>query len=223
MKSSLKIIFLLMLLNSGLFAQSTLKPPIETGVSFSLAKSRKAIIDNIFYKFNFNIPADKGSEIVAAEEINFELKDLPSILQLDFKQDARNIKSISVNGKVILVNLQNEHLLFDKKNLLKGLNKIEIQFIAGNESLNRNTDYLYALFVPDHARTVFPCFDQPDLKAIFELTLTVPKDWKVLANGIKKDSVVSATNTTYHFANSNKLSTYLFSFAAGKFNTLKKN
>ncbi|MCZ4222614.1 M1 family metallopeptidase [Pedobacter rhodius] len=222
MKLPVKIVFLLLFLSAKLMAQTAINPALETGVSLTLAKSRKAIIDNIQYKLYFNIPADKNAAIAAAEEINFSLKTIPAILQIDFKQDAKHLKSISVNGKNIASNLQKEHLIIDKKYLLKGLNKIDIQFIAGNESLNRNADYLYALFVPDHARTVFPCFDQPDLKAQFALSLTVPNDWKVLANGVKKDSVSNASATTYNFANSDKLPTYLISFAAGKFSTLKQ-
>ncbi|WP_316829624.1 M1 family aminopeptidase [Pedobacter aquatilis] len=219
----MKSTFILFLLFSGLnlFAQTSVTATVETGVSLSLAKSRKAIINEIEYKLHFNIPASKASEIAASEEIKFNLKVIPTLLQLDFKQDAKHIKSIAVNGKSIAINLQKEHLLIDKY-LIKAVNKINIQFIAGNESLNRNPDYLYALFVPDHARTVFPCFDQPDLKAVFSLTLTVPKEWQVLANGAKKDSVSNVSATTYQFTNSDKLPTYLFSFAAGRFIPLKQ-
>lgn len=223
MKSSIKFLSSLLLISSGLFAQTVHNPAIETGVSLSLAKSRKAMIDNIQYKLHFTIPADKSTEIVATEEIRFDLKDVPSLLQLDFKQDAKHIKTIVVNGKTSDITLQQEHLIIEKKYLQKSSNKIDIQFIAGNESLNRNPDYLYALFVPDHARTVFPCFDQPDLKAQFLLSLTVPKEWNVLANGSKIDSVPTNLSTTYRFAKSDKLPTYLFSFAAGRFSTLKQN
>jgi len=212
-----------LLISSSLFAQTVQNPAIESGVSLSLAKSRKAMIDNIQYKLHFNIPADKNADIAASEEISFNLKDLPSPLQLDFKQYAKHIKSIVVNGKASEIKLEQEHLIIDKSYLQKSSNKIDIQFIAGNESLNRNADYLYALFVPDHARTVFPCFDQPDLKAQFLLSLTVPKEWNVLANGSKKDSVATNLSTTYNFVKSDELPTYLFSFAAGKFSTLKQN
>jgi aminopeptidase N len=73
------------------------------------------------------------------------------------------------------------------------------------------------LFVPDRARTVFPCFDQPDLKATFTLTLRIPEQWKALANGALKDSIVKDGQKTYHFKTSDLLSTYLFAFAAGDF------
>ena len=55
-----------------------------------------------------------------------------------------------------------------------GENLVEIEFIAGSTSLNRNPQFLYTLFVPDRARTAFPLFDQPDLKATYDLTLQLP-------------------------------------------------
>ena len=34
------------------------------------------------------------------------------------------------------------------------------------------SDYVYSLFVPADASTLFPCFDQPDLKARFVWSLS---------------------------------------------------
>ena len=96
---------------------------------------------------------------------------------------------MEVKGCPTKINMEYEHILLARQALKKGLNQVKINYITGNASLNRNDDYLYALFVPDHARSVFPCFDQPDLKAIFDLSLRVPVGWKVLANGILKDSL----------------------------------
>jgi aminopeptidase N len=198
------------------FAQNT-PAPVEPGVSLKLATYRHAILNDLQYTLSFNIPAIKSQAIDATESITFTLKAADELLQLDFKQSSENIKSITVNNLKTPVSFFDEHLLIDKKYLHAGINKIDLEFIAGNESLNRNDDYLYALFVPDRARTVFPCFDQPDLKSRFLLTLQIPTGWKVLANGIKKDSTVKGDSTTFHFANSDKLPTYLFSFTAGKY------
>jgi aminopeptidase N len=131
-------------------------------------------------------------------------------------------KAIISNNTKVPVQLKAEHLIVDTKYLNTGTNQIVITYVAGNESLNRNTDYLYALFVPDRARTVFPCFDQPDLKARFLLSLQVPGDWNALANATKKDSVINAKQNLYIFNNSDKLPTYLFSFTAGKYTSVKK-
>lgn len=217
-------IFLVFGLNFSCSAQQkTVKPiAVEPGVSFKLATYRKSIISNIQYSLEFDIPAEKSKVITATESVSLNLAKVDQPLQLDFKQNADHIKSIVVNGKKTTTNLQEEHLLINQQFLHRGKNQIDISFIAGDASLNRNNDYLYALFVPDRARTVFPCFDQPNLKANFLLTLQVPTDWKVLANAVKKDSVVNNQQTTYHFANSDKLPTYLFSFTAGKYNTVKE-
>ena len=77
---------------------------------------------------------------------------------------------------------------------------MEISFTSADKSLNRHADFLYTLFVPANARSVFPCFDQPDLKALFAVDLDMPQGW------------TSLTSDSTHL-----LPTYLFSFVAGKF------
>ncbi|RYE20573.1 MAG: aminopeptidase, partial [Sphingobacteriaceae bacterium] len=196
--------------------------PVTSGVSLELATYRKSAITNIQYTLQFNIPKEKTEAINAGVSISFKLNSITQDLQLDFKQNSDHIKILVVNDREVKVNLKEEHLLINKQNLKSGSNEINIDFIAGDASLNRNNDYLYALFVPDRARTVFPCFDQPDLKAKFELTLEVPKDWNVLANGDKKEVIQTQDKVIYHFANSDLLPTYLFSFTAGKYTDVKQ-
>lgn len=217
-----KYFCLFFLLSASCFAQQGRNPvAVEPGVSLALASSRSAAISNIQYKLHFTIPAEQTAPIQSTEGIDFKLNKL-TYLQIDFKQNADHIKGVWVNGKSIPIDFKAEHILVKQEYLKVGANHVEIKFIAGNESLNRNKDFLYALFVPDHARTVFPCFDQPDLKSKFLLSLTVPTDWQVMANAVKKDSFVQGNSTTYHFNNSDKLPTYLFSFTAGKYTYINK-
>lgn len=127
---------------------------------------------------------------------------------------------------------EQEHLLIPANVLKVGNNRVHIRFIAGNLSLNRNDDYLYTLLVPDRARTVFPCFDQPDLKARFQLTLTIPADWQAMTNAPVRDSSVANVGTptigtptgrkTIRFTSSGLIPTYLFSFVAGKFKPVSR-
>ncbi|RZK39797.1 MAG: aminopeptidase [Pedobacter sp.] len=207
---------------SPLFAQDSKIPVIEDGVSIDLATSRRASLKNIQYELKFIIPEDKDKPIGGQERVSFELLKNNQPLQLDFKQTKDHIISISVNQKRIEIEHKNEHLIISQKYLKLGRNTVEIEFIAGNESLNRNPDYLYALFVPDHARQAFPCFDQPDLKARFKLNLVIPKNWVALSNGKMINKSESETNLSYQFANSDLLPTYLFSFTAGKYKILNK-
>ena len=76
---------------------------------------------------------------------------------------------------------------------------------------------MYTLFVPARARLAFPCFDQPDLKARYSLTLEIPKGWEALANGQESARQERGDRLTLTFAETPPLPTYLFAFAAGRF------
>lgn len=204
------------------FAQSKDTIAIEKGVSFSLAAHRHAVIRDLAYYLSFNVPSQKAAPVTGSGTITFALSDITQSLQLDFKQTAARVKSVQANGKNIPVDIQQEHLLINNRYLHKGSNQVRIDFIAGDDALNRNDEYLYALFVPDRARTAFPCFDQPDLKAVFTLQLSVPANWNVLANGKLKQTVKTDTGNVFHFAPTEKISTYLFSFTAGKYQSVEK-
>ena len=198
-------------------AKTATEPIVEAGVSKKLAEYRKSVISKVQYNLEFTIPAQKSEAIQARAVLNFQLASIAYPLQLDFKENPDKVKSIMVNNKPVAVQLLKEHLVIGQKYLKPGKNEVRIDFQAGEGALNRNSDYLYTLFVPDRARTVFPCFDQPDLKATFTLTLRIPEQWKALANGALKDSIVKDGQKTYHFKTSDLLSTYLFAFAAGDF------
>ncbi len=122
-------------------------------------------------------------------------------LQIDFQGNANQLsKEILVNGKRLNTVLSDEHIVIPLQYLVQGENSVSISGYSGDKALNRSDDYMYTLFVPDHARSVFPCFDQPDLKAVFDLKLNIPEGWVSISNQTRKP-----------------IPTYLFSFTAGKF------
>lgn len=194
---------------------------MEEGVSLLLAKQRAQSIEQLNYELYFNIPVGIDEAIKGSNQIRFVLLDASQDLQLDFKEKADHLDSVQVNEQWIPTKIDNEHILIPHQFLQEGENSIALYFTAGNLSLNRNEDYLYTLLVPDRARTVFPVFDQPNLKAKFHLSLNVPSGWSALSNGLLKDSLVLADRTQYVFQASDEISTYLFSFAAGKFQQIK--
>ncbi len=61
------------------------------------------------------------------------------------------------------------------------------------EGLHRFVDpvddevYLYSQFETADAKRMFACFDQPDLKAAFDVTVTAPAHWEVISNGATVD------------------------------------
>jgi aminopeptidase N len=93
------------------------------------------------------------------------------------------------------------------------------------EGLHRFTDpaddgvYLYTDFETFHAHRVYACFDQPDLKAAFEFTVTAPDDWKVISNAVP-DVVAEpagADAARWHFPLGPVMSTYITAIAAGPY------
>ncbi|WP_339886377.1 M1 family aminopeptidase [Polaribacter vadi] len=196
---------------------------LETGISHELATYRKQQIADVVYNLHFKIPKEKTSTISSKLELNFKVEDLKQNVFLDFNEETSKLKSIKVNDKTSTINHQKEHIIIDKSNLVLGANQIEILFDAGETSLNRNEEFLYTLLVPDRASTLFPCFDQPDIKAKYNLQITAPKDWKVLAGGFEESALEIDGFIKHTFGTSDLMSTYLFSFVAGKFTEETKN
>lgn len=196
---------------------------IEKGISYELAKYRKLQVDDVKYHLTFNIPELKSAVIQSKLKLSATIKEVSNALILDFNEQKSNIKSVVVNTEKIEVHHENEHLIIAKEHLSKGANVIEIEFDAGEMSLNRNDEFLYTLLVPDRASTLFPCFDQPDIKANYTLTITAPKEWKVLCGAFEKEQLVKGDFIEHKFKESNKMSTYLFSFVAGKFSEELRN
>ncbi|MBL4644089.1 MAG: peptidase M1, partial [Flavobacteriaceae bacterium] len=196
---------------------------VEKGISYELARYRKLQVDDVKYALTFEIPKAKVAVIPSTLKLSATIKDLTNDLILDFNEKKSNIKSVVVNTKKIEVHHENEHLIILKKYLKKGTNIVEVSFDAGEMSLNRNEEFLYTLLVPDRASTLFPCFDQPDIKANYTLTITAPKEWKVLCGAFETAQIVKGDFIEHTFNETDKMSTYLFSFVAGKFREEVRN
>lgn len=196
--------------------------PVEAGVAKTLADHRKENITDLVYQLQFDIPEGKEEAITGKNKMIFNLKSTKQDLQIDFREDGQLIKSVKCNGNESAFRFESEHVVVPKSELIVGQNEVEIEFVAGNTSLNRNDEFLYTLFVPDRARTAFPCFDQPNLKASFQLNLSVPSHWKAMANGKLDSKKDEGDRSFYSFIKTKALPTYLFSFVAGKFETVTR-
>ena len=87
------------------------------------------------------------------------------------------------------------------------------------EGLHRFVDpvdgevYLYSQFETADAKRMFACFDQPDLKATFDVKVTAPQHWQVVSNG----ATSSADDGVHTFATTPRMSTYLVALIAGPY------
>ena len=190
-------------------------PITEEGVSFSLASQRADFLSDVHYSLGFDLTKEAG-KVVSSDTVSFRASQKKAVI-LDFKAPGANLLKVNVNNRNIKAFFENEHLTIPRKYVRKGNNTVIISFIANEQSLNRREDFLYTLLVPDRARTLFPCFDQPDLKAVFRLTLNVSESWVAVSNTEVELKKEQGGSTLYSFAPTKPLSTYLFSFVTGRF------
>lgn len=98
------------------------------------------------------------------------------------------------------------------------------EYSRSGQGLHRFTDpsdnetYLYSHLEPSDARRIFPCFDQPDMKTTFAVTMVVPADWTALSNQPEVSrSELPGELISVGFDTTPLLSSYLTSFAAGPY------
>lgn len=227
--TKIKYIEIIPIIFSILFfgCQITEKKSYLPGVSKELAQMRFNDISEVSYLLDMEIPDSIDFPIMAKSVIQFTKRDKKTPLVLDFVSESRKIFTVLLNDEKSFYQLENEHLIIPSEHLNQGKNKVEVTFEMGEGALNRNKEYLYSLFVPDRARTVIPCFDQPDIKAQVSYSIRMPKDWTAITNGqMDFEETVSKNATHVTFATTKPISTYLWGFAVGKFHKItvqKKN
>ncbi len=101
---------------------------------------------------------------------------------------------------------------------------VDCLYTNTGEGLHRFVDpsdqavYLYSQFETANAKLMFPCFDQPDLKATYTFHVTAPRDWEVVSNGTPERVTDNGDGSkTVHFATTKPMSTYITALIAGPF------
>jgi len=166
------------------------------------SRERAAQVSDVRYHSSF-VLTPQSSTSSGHERITFALRAARPLL-LDFRDGT--LSSVEVNGKPVAVKQENGHLELPADRLLAGENTVLAQLTANiapsgkaitrYEDRDDNTEYLYTLFVPMDASMAFPCFDQPDLKARFQLEVTAPDDWTVISNTAVEGSTTTGAHST---------------------------
>lgn len=199
----------LLVLHTTLVADSLLGP----GVSLELARYRTERVADVRYDLTLDVT--RRDTVTGNVRVSFTAKK-PDDVILDFR--GHWLRVLTVNGKPLLsAEFNGHHLRIPAREVRLGANTIDMRFAApiapAGASVIRFTDdkdkrdYLYTLLVPSDANLLFPCFDQPDLKAVFNLSLS-------------QSQSQSGQTRTLTNATSKQISTYLFAFATGPFERL---
>ena len=206
-------------------------PPLEPGVSRELARWRAQAYGDVRYDLALALRSPV-TKLEGRLELRVAVRGKPVDLVLDWRPPpGARLLAVEANGAALeRPRIVREHLVIPARHVRTGENVVRLAFespvaTAGTAvTLYRDredgSEYVYSLFVPSDASTVFPCFDQPDLKARFTLALDVPRAWETVSNAPAAAVTPGEATKRVAFRATEPISTYLFAFAAGPFEIL---
>lgn len=228
------LLIVLMLLALLMFASPPMPQDPEPGVARDLAVARKEMVSDVQYFLRFCL-APGASEVIGEATVVFRMPadaDPVAPLVLDFAGEA--LANVRVNDKDAQLRAVHDHVILPPDLLVRDRNKVQASFrskvAATGTPLTVYRDpadgreYWYTLVVPADAHRLYPCFDQPDLRAVFWVELDLPDDWTAVANTGRvpvDERPRDAVGTIWRFAPTKPLPTYLAAFACGPFATLE--
>jgi aminopeptidase N len=194
------------------------------------AAARAARIANVDYVLDFTLTGKETFN--GTTTLQFNLLDASTPLTVDL--DKATISTLTVNGKQVKPQYNNWFITLAPGDLVKGRNTVTVVYqrlhSTNGEGLHRMKDpvdgrvYTYSHFEPAAAHQMFAAFDQPDLKATYQLSVTAPADWTVIST-MRESAVQAGTGESrrWSFPRTKKLSPYNFSMHAGPYKMWEDN
>lgn len=213
------------LLFCSAFAWATPTPrPQDNNLTQAFARARRQQIKSVSYELAFDL--EQGATTFQVKSLlAVELNHTRSALTIDLVAD--KIGPITVNGKVVK-NFKLRQGSFDiPASALSLTNRIVVEHVGSfskeANGFQRSVDpedkaeYLFTDFEPYYAHKLFPCFDQPDIKATYQVTVQAPAAWTVIHNEPVSKVVNDGGRNVTTFPATKPLSPYLFFLGAGPF------
>ncbi|MCB0355813.1 MAG: aminopeptidase N [Bdellovibrionales bacterium] len=189
------------------------------------AVERKAAVADVEY--DLDIQLNKEKDYSGVTKIKFKALKNDTPLRVDFS--GGEVQKVTVNNKDVPVDYNGVYFHIPANQLLKDqMNEVIVtyshNYSTDSRGLNYTLDkengnaYVHTQFEPYDANRVFPCFDQPDLKAYYTLKMTAPSSWQVISAELEnKIEKLNDTQKRWYFPKTKKFSTYIFSFHAGDY------
>ena len=195
-------------------------PGINISRSEALERSEHLAVDS------YNVFLDvsgTGDTFIAKSTVKFSCKTPGYNTFIDAV--ALRIISATLNGQSVDTSTFDGQTLFINNLATENELTIEAEVAYSNtgEGLQKSVDpadneiYLYSQGETAHIRKMYPCFDQPDLKATFTLSVLAPSHWEVLSNNPVGSSRVEGPNTFWEFTTTPRISTYITALVAGPY------
>lgn len=187
------------------------------------AQERRGIVDTQSYEVTLDLT--KGAEVFGSRTVVRFTAAPGASTFIDLI--AREVREITLNGRA----LDPASVFSDSRIALEGLaaeNELVVDadclYTNTGEGLHRFVDpvddevYLYSQFEVPDSRRMFAVFEQPDLKATFQFTVTAPEPWKVVSNSPTPDPKKHGDGTaTWRFEPTPRISSYITALIAGPY------
>lgn len=188
------------------------------------AQERRDVVDTQSYEVSLDLT--KGAEVFGSRSVVRFTATPESFTFIDLI--AREVREISLNGE----QLDPDEVFEDSRIALAGLQAENVLVVDADcaytntgEGLHRFVDpvdgevYLYSQFEVPDSRRVFAVFEQPDLKATFQFTVTAPSSWKVVSNSPTPEPIVHDDDSvaTWGFEPTPRISSYITALVAGPY------
>ena len=192
------------------------------------AEARAARVSNCRYELAFDLEA--GAPVYrGALTLTFDQRGADDLM-LNFR--GKRIDRLELNGEAVAFDWTGRRLTLPgaalaPSNALRV--EYENEYDHGGDGFHQFIDpedgeeYLYTNFEPFDAHRLFPCFDQPDIKARYALTVTAPAEWTLTANAPEASAETLADGRVRRrYGETPPFSTYLFALVAGPYHVARE-
>ena len=192
---------------------------LTTTITRQQAQLRAAMLEVDTYTLHFDLTDDEVFTVHTVVNFSVSAAAIGHSTVIDLLD--HEVISAQLNGRAVTYDgarLNLPDLLEDNELVVRSSAKYSIT----GEGLHRYMDpydeavYLYSQCAPADARRIFPVFDQPDLKARYEIQVTAPAHWHVVSNE-PGEYTVDDDVAHWSFAPTPVMSSYLFALIAGEY------
>ncbi|MBJ7281223.1 MAG: aminopeptidase N [Rhodoluna sp.] len=168
----------------------------------------------------------KGEEVFGATTtVKFNSHKIGASIFID--AITKTVHRVTLNGKDLDVSAVSDGIRIQLDNLQAENELVVVSdnpYMNTGEGLHRFVDpvdqevYLYTQFEVPDSRRMFAVFEQPDLKATFQFTVSAPSKWKVISNSPTPTAVDRGDGTAvWVFAPTPRISSYITALIAGPY------
>ncbi|MCX4029784.1 aminopeptidase N [Endozoicomonas sp. SM1973] len=203
----------------------------EANLTHEYAKQRYQQVQDVSYQLALSLSKNKP-DYTGEVKVDFTWQPGKQPLTLDFV--GGQVNSMQVNGKPVKAAYNNWFIKLPANQLKTGRNQVIVQYShpysKDGAGLHRFIDpkdgkaYLHTQLQPYDGNKLFPQFDQPNLKATYQLTVDAPVEWQVVT--AERESAIerlSSAQQRWHFPRSARFSTYIISLHAGPYQIWEDN